>query len=70
MNNRAGMRDPSPLAQAGSKALLLQSPSADFSKTTGFHSVKNGTMSQAYNFASPLNPKNALGSVMGVTNSR
>ena len=69
-NNRVGFRDPSPLAQAGSKALLLQSPSADFSKTTGFHSVKNGTMSQTYNFNSPINAKNALSQVMGVNNSR
>jgi len=27
-------------------------------------------MSQAYNFNSPINAKNALGAVMGVSNSR
>ncbi len=43
-NNRVGLRDQSPLAQAGSNALLMQSPSADFTKRNGFNSVKNGTM--------------------------
>ena len=50
--------------------MLMQSPSADFTKSNGFNSVKNG-VSGNFNFqTSPMNAKNALSQVMGVANSR
>lgn len=41
-NNR--IRDASPLAQAGSKALIMGSPSADLTMKSGFATMKNASM--------------------------